>query len=74
MLEESDKFDDKKRYIESLNTDIEDLDLLLEELLSYARLDQENTKLELSLEKLTPWLVQLAPAYSRVSTSNQMQL
>ena len=56
MLESTDKEEDKKRYLESINEDIDDLDLLLEELLSYARFDRENTKLNLHLEKLTPWL------------------
>jgi len=56
MLEQSDQEDDKSRYTKSLNIDIDDLDLLLEELLSYARFDQENTKLDLRLEKITPWL------------------
>ena len=56
MLEESENKEDKARYVESINADIDDLDLLLEELLSYARFDQENTQLELRLEKLPPWL------------------
>jgi len=56
MLEESDTDEDKTRYVESINSDIDDLDMLLEELLSYARFDQQNSKINRRLEKLTPWL------------------
>ena len=60
MLEDSHSEDDKARYIESLNTDMDDLDSLLEELLSYARFDQQEKQnkenIDLRFEKLSPWL------------------
>ena len=58
MLEDSDTEIDKARFIESLNTDINDLDILLEELLSYARFDQDNAKINIRIEKIIPWLSQ----------------
>ena len=56
MLNASDNKEDQIRYADAINEDINELDLLLEELLSYARFDQNNPNLNLSLVKLIPWL------------------
>lgn len=56
MLSTSNDKQDNKRYLNDLDTDIDDLDLLLEELLSYARFDQENTKINRIWVKLVPWI------------------
>jgi two-component system sensor histidine kinase RstB len=56
MLDSSSSKHDKTRFINDINEDINDLDLLLEELLSYARFDQKNHSINPRLEKLIPWL------------------
>ena len=56
MLNASDNKKEQTRYAEALNEDINELDLLLEELLNYARFDQNNLKLNFSIVKLIPWL------------------
>ena len=56
MLDSSTSKHDKTRFINDINEDIDDLDSLLEELLSYARFDQKNYTINPSLEKLIPWL------------------
>ncbi len=56
MLTASENHDDKVRYINAITEDIDELDLLLEELLSYARFDQNNPQLNPSLVKIIPWI------------------
>ena len=56
MLNGSDNSDDKVRYIKAISEDINELDILLEELLSYARFDQNNPELNPSLVKMIPWI------------------
>jgi two-component system sensor histidine kinase RstB len=56
MLAASDNKEDKFRYVSAITEDINELDLLLEELLSYARFDQNNPELNPSLVKIIPWL------------------
>ena len=56
MLENTEDRQAIKRYSTDINDDIEELDKLLEELLSYARFDQVNSKISLRMEKLSPWL------------------
>ena len=57
MLDESNSKDDKSRYINDINTDIDELDMLLEELLTYARLDHNNSDFEQG--KLGPTILSL---------------
>ncbi len=56
MLNASHDKDDKTRYVNAITEDIDELDLLLEELLSYARFDQNNIQLNPSLVKIMPWI------------------
>ncbi len=56
MLQATNNKSDKERYVNDINKDIDELDLLLEELLTYARFDQNNTVLKLSNECLLPWI------------------
>ena len=58
MLETSNNANDKSRYIGDINEDIDELDLLLEELLTYARFDQKSHQIHPRLEKLIPWISQ----------------
>lgn len=56
MLSETESKKDQLRFINDINTDIDDLDLLLEELLTYARFDRQDTVIILRKERLIPWL------------------
>lgn len=58
MLEKTDNDADKARYVESMNTDIEELDTMLAELLSYARMDRHGIKLVKTPLILNDWLQQ----------------
>ena len=58
MLERTDNKEDKARYIKSMNTDIEELDTMLAELLSYARMDRHGIKLVKTPLILSEWLQQ----------------
>jgi len=55
MLDSSSDPKDKKRFINAINEDIDELDMLLEELLSYARLDQLEPQLTPVIVKIKPW-------------------
>ena len=55
MLDSSSDPKDKKRFIKAINEDIDELDMLLEELLSYARLDQLEPQLTPVIVKIKPW-------------------
>lgn len=55
MLEDSDNTSDRQRYINNLNIDIEEMDALLEELLTYARFDQHDAHLNIQSIKIEPW-------------------
>ncbi len=56
MLSATDDHSDQQRYVNDINEDIDELDSLLEELLSYARFDQQDSTLKLSKERLIPWI------------------
>lgn len=56
MLDASNKKEDKSRYVTAINKDIDELDLLLEELLTYARFDQNNHRISQVAVKLIPWI------------------
>ncbi|MGB1256526.1 MAG: ATP-binding protein [Thiolinea sp.] len=49
---------EKQRYLDSMNLDIDELDTLLEELLTYARFDQAGQKLQRQWVPLAAWLEQ----------------
>jgi len=71
MLEESESPEDRSRYVKNMNVDMEELDLLLNELLSYARLDQGNNNLNLQALSIQEWM---EPAVETVATKNQKDL
>ena len=52
MLEETDSSDDRQRYVNNMNTDMEELDLLLNGLLTYARFDQGTSNVNLQAVSL----------------------
>ncbi len=56
MLEKADNDTDKARYVASMNTDIEELDTMLAELLNYARMDRQGIKLVKNPIILNDWL------------------
>ena len=56
MLEESESLEDRQRYVENMNVDMDELDLLLNELLSYARFDQGNNSLNIQAVLLKEWI------------------
>ncbi|HFC91579.1 MAG TPA: HAMP domain-containing protein [Leucothrix mucor] len=56
MLAEADNKKDQQRFINDINTDIDDLDLLLEELLTYARFDRQDSVVKRREEHLIPWI------------------
>ncbi len=56
MLETSTEEDDKKRYMESMNADIDELDQLVAELLTYARFDRDRPVLKFKRLEIYPWL------------------
>lgn len=56
MLDASNDKTEKSRYVTDINEDIDELNLLLEELLTYARFDQKDKRINPSLQKLIPWI------------------
>ncbi len=60
MLTKTKNDDDKVRYIASMNTDIEELDTMLAELLTYARMDRQEIALNKKPVVLSEWLEEQA--------------
>ena len=56
MLEESDGPEARQRYVDNMNVDMDELDLLLNELLSYARFDQGNNSLNIQAVLTKEWM------------------
>jgi len=56
MLQSSSDKADKKRYIASMNADIDELDQLVAELLTYARFDRDKPELKFQRQNIKPWL------------------
>lgn len=56
MLQDSTKEHDKSRFTESMNADIDELDQLVSELLTYARFDRDGPKLSFQRQAIAPWL------------------
>ena len=56
MLSATDDKEDQQRFVNAINNDIDELDLLLEELLTYARFDQHDAAMKLHEVPLIPWL------------------
>ena len=58
MLAESNELEERQRYLENMNLDVNELDSLLEELLVYARFDQVGQQLNMQHQPLSKWLEQ----------------
>jgi len=56
MLQDSKKEEDRTRFMESMNADIDELDQLVAELLTYARFDRDKPVLEFQRQEIYPWL------------------
>lgn len=56
MLEKTGDESDKKRYLQSMSMDINELDEMLTELLSYARMDRQQNQINTQAVALIDWL------------------
>jgi signal transduction histidine kinase len=56
MLETSTQSEDRSRYMESMKDDIDELDQLVAELLTYARFDRDKPVLAFQRLEISPWL------------------
>ncbi len=56
MLETSTRAEDRSRYTASMNNDIDELDQLVAELLTYARFDRDKPALKYQRLEVFPWL------------------
>ncbi len=56
MLRSSSNEADRKRYMASMNADIDELDQLVVELLTYARFDRDKPELKFQRQAIKPWL------------------
>ncbi len=56
MLQSSSEEIDKRRYMASMNADIDELEQLVAELLTYARFDRDKPALKFQQQKIEPWL------------------
>lgn len=59
MLEKSTDEKERKRFISSMNDDIDEMDVLIAEMLTYARFEQERPELALTSIMINPWLKSL---------------
>ncbi|NOY62433.1 MAG: hypothetical protein GXP10_04630 [Gammaproteobacteria bacterium] len=59
MLQSSSNESDKIRYIKSMNADIDELDQLVAELLTYARFDRDRPMLKFQRQEIEPWLTKV---------------
>ena len=59
MLESASNKVDQKRYIEGMNTDIDELETLVSELLTYARFDRDRPVLKFQRQEIEPWLSEI---------------
>lgn len=65
MLERSDQTADRSRYLEAMSADIDELDEMLTDLLSYARLDRQSIRLEKAPVVLGEWLERQVSCWRR---------
>ena len=66
MLEMADNADDKKRFTNEMATDIEELDALVGELLTYARFERSKPSITLTEHVMIPWL------YDQISRAQKL--
>lgn len=65
MLENSPEKSTKERYVEGIHQDLDELDELISELLTYARYDWKDADLDLQELAVAPWLEGVLEALSR---------
>jgi signal transduction histidine kinase len=56
MLQDSTREEDRTRFMDSMNSDINELDQLVAELLIYARFDRDRPELTFQRQEIEPWL------------------
>lgn len=56
MLQGSSDGQEQARYLQSMQADIDELDTLVAELLTYARFDRQTPDLDFKRQKIAPWL------------------
>jgi signal transduction histidine kinase len=56
MLQDSSREEDRTRFMQSMNSDIDELDQLVAELLTYARFDRDRPELTFQRQEIEPWL------------------
>jgi two-component system sensor histidine kinase RstB len=56
MLQDSTREEDRRRFMDSMNSDIDELDQLVAELLTYARFDRDRPELTFQRQEIEPWL------------------
>lgn len=59
MLANSDQPDERQHYMDGVNADIDELDQLVAEMLTYARFDRERPTLHMQQQPIAPWLEQV---------------
>ncbi len=59
MLQSSSEEASRLRYMSSMNSDIEELDQLVDELLTYARFDRDKPALTFQRQEVKPWLTEV---------------
>lgn len=59
MLQSSSDEADRTRFIASMNADIDELDQLVAELLTYARFDRDRPTLKFQRQEVEPWLTEV---------------
>ncbi len=59
MLQSSSDETDRIRYMASMNADIDELDQLVAELLTYARFDRDKPELKFQRQDIEPWLAKI---------------
>ncbi|VAX02493.1 Sensory histidine kinase in two-component regulatory system with RstA [hydrothermal vent metagenome] len=69
MLQSSSDETDKKRYMASMNADIDELDQLVSELLTYARFDRDKPELKFQRQNIELWLTEVTRQI-RIGESN----
>ncbi len=77
MLHNNDDKEDQKRHIDDINTDIEELDLLLGELLTYARFDRNSDDMKLQSHVINDWfdssMQRLLPLANQLTLDYQLK-
>ena len=67
MFNETNEEQSKQRFIKSMETDIDELEMLVSELLSYARFDRDKPKLEFNQLDISKWL---SETVKKIKTEN----